>query len=357
MKGLESPRLAALDPKSSASTNFATSAVKELPLKKDRKDIIIHPSISLKNVFENYLCVGFKKMKIDPKSTPTPKLHGYLLDSIGPRPIAFVSTVDAEGRSNLSPFSFFNVFSANPPIAIFSPARRGRDNTTKHTFENVKATKEAVINVVNYSIVEQMSLSSTEYAAGVDEFVKAGLTPIDSEFVSPKRVKESPVQLECKVKEVIELGTEGGAGNLVICEVVLIHVDESILNENDRIDQHKIDLVGRLGGNWYTRASGDALFEITKPLAKLGIGVDQIPADIKLSKVLSGNNLGQLGNVEELPNETDVNDFRLTELAEIFLEFEDDSINLETALHEKAKKYLEQGQVPEAWMTLLAFNN
>jgi len=296
-------------------------------------------------------------MKIDPKSTPTAKLHGYLLGAIGPRPIAFASTIDEHGVPNLSPFSFFNVFSANPPIAIFSPARRGRDNTTKHTFENAKLNREVVINVVNYDLVEQMSLSSTEYGAGVDEFIKAGLTPVPSELIQPFRVKESPVQFECKVKEVVELGQEGGAGNLIICEIVMIHIDESILDDDGRIDQHKIDLVGRLGGNWYVRASGNALFEIAKPLTSLGIGVDQIPKDIRLSTVLTGNNLGQLGNVEQLPNETDVNEFRLTELSDLFIEFENDSKLLEIELHKKAQEYLSLGLVDKAWLTLLSFNN
>jgi flavin reductase (DIM6/NTAB) family NADH-FMN oxidoreductase RutF len=296
-------------------------------------------------------------MKINPSETPVPKLHGYLLGAIGPRPIAFASTMDLEGNPNLSPYSFFNIFSANPPIAIFSPARRGRDNTTKHTYENVKLTHEVVINVVNYNIVEQMSLSSTEYAQGVNEFVKAGLTPIASEIVKPFRVKESPVQLECKVREVVELGNEGGAGNLIICEIVMIHIDDNVLGDDGKIDQHKIDLVGRLGANWYTRASGNALFEIAKPLASLGIGVDSIPEDIRNSNILTGNNLGQLGNIEALPNETDVNDFRLMELADIFVKFEDDSVQLENELHALAKLYLEKGQVEEAWMTLLSFNN
>lgn len=296
-------------------------------------------------------------MKINPSETPVPKLHGYLLGAIGPRPIAFASTMDLEGNPNLSPYSFFNIFSANPPIAIFSPARRGRDNTTKHTYENVKLTNEVVINVVNFDIVEQMSLSSTEYAQGVNEFVKAGLTPIASEIVKPFRVKESPVQLECKVREVVELGNEGGAGNLIICEIVMIHIDDNVLGDDGKIDQHKIDLVGRLGANWYTRASGNALFEIAKPLASLGIGVDSIPEDIRNSNILTGNNLGQLGNIEALPNETDVNDFRLMELADIFVKFEDDSVQLENELHALAKLYLEKGQVEEAWMTLLSFNN
>ncbi|GAB5539547.1 MAG: flavin reductase family protein [Salibacteraceae bacterium] len=296
-------------------------------------------------------------MKISPKELSVPKLHGHLLGSIGPRPIAFASTIDKLGNHNLSPFSFFNVFSANPPIAIFSPARRGRDNTTKHTYENAKATGEVVINVVNYDIVQQMSLSSTEYAAGVNEFEKAGLTPLASELVKPMRVAESPVQLECKVNEIIELGTEGGAGNLIICEIVFIHINDDILDADGRIDQTKIDLVGRMGGNWYARAHGDALFEVAKPLSTLGIGVDQIPTDIRNSKVLTGNDLGQLGNVEALPNETDVNEFRLTELADLFVELEDQSAELERALHRKAHEYLAKGEVENAWKTLLSFND
>jgi flavin reductase (DIM6/NTAB) family NADH-FMN oxidoreductase RutF len=296
-------------------------------------------------------------MKINPKDTAVAKLHGHLLGAIGPRPIAFASTIDENGTPNLSPFSFFNVFSANPPIAIFSPARRGRDNTTKHTFENVRVVPEVVINVVNYSIVEQMSLSSTEYPKGTDEFIKAGLTPIASEMVKPFRVQESPVQLECKVKEVIELGTEGGAGNLIICEIVLMHIDDSVLDAEGRIDQTKIDLVGRMGGNYYVRAFGEALFEVAKPLQTLGIGVDQIPESIRLSTILTGNDLGKLGNIENLPNETAVNEFKLTELAELFIELEDNSSALELALHKKAHAFLKLGMVEEAWKTLLAYND
>jgi len=294
---------------------------------------------------------------IDPKDVSTAELHGYLLGAVGPRPIAFASTIDDQGRPNLSPFSFFNVFSANPPIMIFSPARRGRDNTTKHTYENVLKVKEVVINVVNYDIVEQMSLSSTEYDEGVNEFVKAGLTPIPSDTIRPFRVKESPVQFECKVNDVVSLGTEGGAGNLVICEVQKIHIEEGILDENGKIDQTKIDLVARMGGNFYTRAHGDSLFEIAKPLRTQGIGVDQIPEDIKRSDVLTGNNLGQLGNVASLPDETTVNEYRLIELSEIFQELEDQPKELEVRLHEMAKKLLENGNVTDAWKTLLAFNN
>jgi flavin reductase (DIM6/NTAB) family NADH-FMN oxidoreductase RutF len=295
-------------------------------------------------------------LSIDPKTLPVAKVHGYLLGAIAPRPIAFASTLDEEGNPNLSPFSFFNVFSANPPIAIFSPARRGRDNTTKHTYENVKKVKECVINIVNYDMVQQMSLASVEYPKGVNEFVKAGFTPIASEVVKPFRVKESPVQLECIVKDVVELGSEGGAGNLVICEVVRIHINEEILDANGRIDPEKIDLVARMGGDWYSRAKL-GLFEVAKPNEKIGIGIDQIPSDIKLSNILTGNHLGQLGNIEALPDETSVNEYKLTELAELFIEFEDDAKKLETALHQKAASFLNEGKVNDAWLTLLSFNN
>lgn len=296
-------------------------------------------------------------LTIDPKEIPVPQLHGYLLSAVAPRPIAFASTIDADGNVNLSPFSFFNVFSANPPIAIFSPARRGRDNTTKHTYENVKQHPEVVINVVNHAIVQQMSLSSTEYADGVNEFTKAGLTEQASEIVMPPRVAESPVQMECKVLEVKELGANGGAGNLVICEVVKIHIHEKYLDENQKLDTEKLDLVGRMGANWYVRANGEALFEVAKPLTTLGIGVDQIPEDIRNSTILTGNNLGQLGNVEALPDETTVNEFKLIELSEIFQEFEDEAPRLEIELHKLAQSYLKENKVEEAWMTLLSFNN
>ncbi len=298
-----------------------------------------------------------KMLSIDPKEIPVPKLHGYLLSAVAPRPIAFASTVDSDGNVNLSPFSFFNVFSANPPIAIFSPARRGRDNTTKHTYENVKQHPEVVINVVNHAIVQQMSLSSTEYADGVNEFEKAGLTELKSEVVKPPRVAESPVQLECKVLEVKELGANGGAGNLVICEVVKVHIQEQFLDSDGKLDTEKLDLVGRMGANWYVRANGDALFEVAKPLTTLGIGVDQIPHDIRNSSILTGNNLGQLGNVESIPNETAVNEFKLIELSELHQEFEDEPAKLEKELHQLAKNYLEENKVEEAWMTLLSFNN
>ena len=242
---------------------------------------------------------------IDPKSIPTAQLQGYLQSSVGPRPIAFASTIDSNGVPNLSPFSFFNVFSANPPILVFSPARRVRDNTIKHTLQNAEATREVVINVVNYDMVQQTSLSSTEYPEGVNEFLKSGFTPIPSTIVKPYRVKESPVQFECKVTQIIALGTEGGAGNLILCEVVKLHIDESILDSNGAIDQHKIDLVSRLGGNWYSR-SNEGLFEVEKPLNTLGVGVDAIPDFIRESAYFDGNDLGKLGNIEKIPTEEEI---------------------------------------------------
>ena len=227
-------------------------------------------------------------LTIDPKQLSPMQLQGYLQSAIAPRPIAFASTVDKNGKPNLSPFSFFNIFSSNPPILVFSPARRVRNNTIKHTLINCQDTREVVINVVNYDIVQQMSLSSTEYPDGVNEFEKSGLTPIPSEKVKPFRVAESPVQLECKVNEIIALGTEGGAGNMIICEVVQIHINETVLDDKGVIDPIKIDLVSRLGGNWYSRSNA-GLFEVEKPLASLGIGVDAIPLFVKESAVFDGN--------------------------------------------------------------------
>lgn len=294
---------------------------------------------------------------IDPNSLSTAELHGYLLGAIAPRPIAFASTIDEQGRPNLAPFSFFNVFSANPPILIFSPARRGRDNTTKHTYENVLKVPEVVINVVSYSLVQQCSLASTEYDEGVNEFVKSGLTELPSDIVQPPRIKESPVQFECVVKEVIELGEEGGAGNLVMAEVVKIHINEDVLNAQGKIDPIAIDLVGRCGGDFYSRCNAQSMFEVPKPIRNKGIGVDLIPEDIRYSKILSGNDLGMLGNVEELPNETDVNEYKLIELSDLFIELEDQQSALEEALHHKAKELLNEGKVAEAWKALLTFNN
>lgn len=296
-------------------------------------------------------------IKIDPKSTAVPTVHKTLLGAIGPRPIAFASTVDADGNPNLSPFSFFNVFGVNPTTLIFSPSRKGRDNTTKHTYENLKEVPEVVINVVNYNMVQQTSLSSTEYPKGVDEFVKAGLTPIPSENVIPARVKESPVQFECKVREIIETGDQGGAGNLVICEILIIHVDESVLDDNGNIDPHKIDLVGRMGGDYYCRASGDAVFMVEKPLQNLGIGIDQLPNYIKNSEYLSGNDLGKLGNLEMLPIAEEINTYKASEpfqkLKEMFAKTSDE----EQAAFYYAKNLLEQSKIAEALKVLMGYNS
>ena len=288
-------------------------------------------------------------ISIEPKDLSTAKLHGYLQSAVAPRPIAFASTVDANGNPNLSPFSFFNVFSANPPILVFSPARRVRDNSVKHTLLNVEATKEVVINVVNYDIVQQASLSSTEYGEGVDEFLKSGLTAVASDLVKPYRVAESPVQFECKVNEIISLGENGGAGNLVICEVVKIHISEKVLDENGLIDQHKIDLVSRLGGNWYSRANA-GLFEVPKPLTTLGIGVDAIPDFVKKSVVFNGNDLGILGNVEALPSPEEIDIFVQQNFAVKGVLSADDVLKK----HQKAKEYLDNNDVVSAWKMLLA---
>lgn len=296
-------------------------------------------------------------LTLDPKELPIPKLHGYLLGAIGPRPIAFASTVDENGVNNLSPFSFFNVFSAAPPVLIFSPARNGRTNTTKDTYNNIKKIPEVVINIVNYDILHQMSLSSGPYPPEIDEFVKSGLTPVASDTIRPMRVKEAPVQFECKVLEVKELGDQGGAGNLVICEVTKIHIHEEILAEDGTIDQKKINLVARMGGNWYCHANEASMFEITKPITTAGIGFDQLPADIRSSSVLTGNDLAQLAGVTELPNETDVNEYKLLELSDLFVSLEDEPSRLEMALHERAKELLANNDVEGAWKTLLAFND
>ena len=296
-------------------------------------------------------------LTIDPTSIPIPQLHGYLLGAIGPRPIAFASTISADGHHNLAPFSFFNVFSANPPILVFSPARSGRTNTTKDTFNNVKEVKEVVINIVNYNMVHQMSLASSPFPPNIDEFDKTGFTKLASETIQPYRVAEAPVQFECVVNEVVELGQNGGAGNLVICEVKRIHIDEDILDEDGKIDQKKIDLVARMGGNWYCRADENSMFEIAKPITTIGVGFDAIPDDIKSSSILTKNDLGQLGNIEVLPDETEVNEYKLLDLSDLFVELEDDQPALELALHRLAQEKLKDNKVEEAWKTLLAFNN
>ncbi len=278
-------------------------------------------------------------LSLDPNALSKRDRFAYLLAGVGPRPIAFASTVDKEGNVNLAPFSFFNAFSSTPPILIFSAAVSGRDGSQKHTYENVKEIAEVVVNIVNYPIVEQMSLASTAYAKGVNEFTKAGLTQIPSDIIRPPRVAESPVAFECKVNQVIELGTEGGAGNLIISEIVKIHIDKAYLDAENALDTERLDLVGRMGGNWYCRASGSALFEIQKPIKNLGIGIDKLPKHIRESTILNGNNLGRLGNIEVLPSPAEINKIR-EELGEII---DPKAENKSTSLHMLAKAYLENG--------------
>ena len=268
---------------------------------------------------------------ISPNDLNNFQLQTLLQTAIAPRPIALASTIDKEGNVNLSPFSFFNMFSSNPPVVIFSPARRVRDNTTKHTLENVLEVPEVVIGIVNYNIVQQISLASTEYGKEENEFLKSGLTMKDAEEISPKLIEECPVNLECKVLEVKTLGTEGGAGNLVICEILKIHVREEYLNEEGNLDQKKLDLVARLGGNWYSRNNENNLFEVPKPLVSKGIGFDQLPEEIKFSTIFTGNDLGMLANVEELP-------------PGIF--------SSEKNIHLNAQKLLEDSKIEEAWKIL-----
>ena len=286
-----------------------------------------------------------------PEDLITRDRHRILLGAIGPRPIALVSTVDEFGKPNLSPYSFFNIFSSNPPTLIFSPARRVRDNTTKDTLHNALREQEVVVNVVNYDLVQQVNLSSAEYPSHVDEFVKSGLTPVPSELVAPPRVAESPVSLECIVKDVVALGEEGGAGNLVICEIKKIHCAAHVMSDEGGLDQEALDLVGRMGKNWWVRASGDALFSVGAPT--VGIGVDQIPMVIRNSTVLTGNDLGLLGGVTVLPTEEEIeqkkNDFDIRRLLQNYA----DGIERREALHEVARELLENGHVHEAWKVLL----
>ena len=296
-------------------------------------------------------------LSLNPKDIPPRQLHHYLLGAVVPRPICFASTVDENGNSNLAPFSFFNVFSSNPPIAVFSPSRSGRTGNHKDTFNNIQKVREVVINMVNYSMAEQMSLASSPYSAEVDEFVKSGFNKVKSDLVQPHRLKESPVQFECKVLEIKQLGNNGGAGNLIICEILKIHISIDLLDDNQMIDQQKIDLIARMGGNWYSRTEKKSMFEITKPITTIGIGFDVLPIEILNSNILTGNELGKLAGIESLPDETAVNDFKLIELSEIFLKFEDDAKKLEFSLHKKAQEFLLQNDLEAAWKTLLSFNN
>jgi flavin reductase (DIM6/NTAB) family NADH-FMN oxidoreductase RutF len=289
---------------------------------------------------------------IDPKSIKTGQFHSHMLSAIAPRPIAFASTIDKQGNPNLSPFSFFNAFGSKPPTLIFSPARRVRDNTIKNTLENVYDVAEVVINVVSYNMVQQTSLSSCEYPKGTNEFVKAGFTQLESQLVKPFRVKESPVQFECRVKKIIETGMEGGAGNLVICEILLMHINNEVIDKNGNIDPNKIDLVGRCGQNWYSRTSGSALFEVAKPNRNIGIGIDSLPVHIRNSEILSGNDLGQLGNIENLPDKAMLNDHAAKEdvgkLLSVLKEGND-----HTGYHLAAKELIKAEKPNEALMLLM----
>lgn len=291
-------------------------------------------------------------MIVVPGEIKTASLHHYLIGAVAPRPICFASTMDAAGNPNLSPYSFFNVFGSNPPTLIFSPSRKVRDNSLKHTLENIRETGEVVINVVNYAMVQQMSLSSCEYPKGVDEFEKAGFHKLPSQVVKPWRLAESPVQMECQVMQIIETGTEGGAGNLIICKVVVMHIDDAVLDEQQRIDPHKIDLVARMGGDYYCRASGDAVFEVPKPNSQLGIGVDALPESVRNSNILTGNDLGMLANVHELPEVNPAfHDKRLSDIIQYF------SLNpgeMEQELHRYAAALLKERRTQDAWQVLLA---
>lgn len=293
-------------------------------------------------------------MIIQLKDLSPAQAQQYLQHAIAPRPVCFASTIDQSGHVNLSPFSFFNLFSSNPPIVVFSPARRVRDNSTKHTLQNVEEVPEVVINIVDYDMLYQTSLSSCEYPKEVNEFIKAGFTEEKASIVRPPMVKESKIKLECRVNEIKPLGTGGGAGNLVIAEVLVMHIDDSVLNDKGMIDQRKLDLVARLGGNWYTRANASTIFEVEKPNTELGIGIDTLPASIRNSKILTGNHLGQLANVHQMPVvDATYHDEKLQQIIQYY------SINpeeMEKELHLYAKDLLDSGKLNEAWQVLLAIN-
>ncbi|WP_027077901.1 flavin reductase family protein [Maribacter antarcticus] len=296
-----------------------------------------------------------KKVKtISPSDISQPELHAYLLSAVAPRPICFASTVDKDGNVNLSPFSFFNVFSSNPPVLIFSPARSGRDGSMKHTHQNVLEVPEVVINIVNYPMVEQMSLSSTAYDKGVNEFEKTGFTQVKSDVVAPPRVGEAPVAMECTVTQVIPLADAPGAGNLILAKVERMHIQEEYLDADGQLDTQKLDLVGRMGGSWYTRSSGDSLFEIPKPVRNKGIGVDRLPTAVVNSAVLTGNNLGRLGNLENIPTAAEMEAIR-TDDAVVMILSETNAAELVTKVHQLAQKWLEEGKTQEALALLFSY--
>lgn len=293
-------------------------------------------------------------MVLDLKDLKPAEKQYYLQHAIAPRPICFASTINKAGHVNLSPFSFFNLFSSHPPVLVFSPARRMRNNTTKHTLENVLEVPEVVVNIVTYDMVQQVSLASCEYPDEVNEFKKAGFTEVPATLIKPPMVKESKVKMECKVLEVKPLGTEGGAGNLVICEVLIMHIDDSLLDENKKMDQRKIHHVARLGGDWYCKVDESNLFIVPKPHTELGIGVDDLPESIRNSKILTGNNLGMLANVNELPAVDP--SFDDAHLKQIILYYSINPDEMEKELHSYAKKLLEEGKLKEAWQVLLSGN-
>ncbi len=293
---------------------------------------------------------------IDPKEATTREVYLNMVSTVAPRPIAFASTVDKEGKNNLAPYSFFNVFGPNPPIAVFSPVRRGSDGTVKDTYRNLQEIEEVVINVVTYDIVHQSNVCSTEYPYGVDEFEKSGLTPVESEKIRPPRVKESPVNFECKVNDIIVTGEEGGAGNLVIAEIVLMHLEDRLFDEEGYVDPDEIRLVGRMGGYYYSKAFDDSVFQVVRPRKKLGIGVHQMPDEVRYSEVLSGNDLGRLATIQELPEDEAVEEYinHDPKLATLLHENGSDTQQLTYKLHEHAHNLLEQGHVQSAWKVLLA---
>jgi flavin reductase (DIM6/NTAB) family NADH-FMN oxidoreductase RutF len=282
---------------------------------------------------------------IDPGEVTVQVLHSFLLSAVTPRPIALASTVDAEGNVNLSPFSFFNCFGSNPPLLIFSPARRVRDNTTKHTYENVLEVAEVVIHIVNYEMVHQTSLASSEYEKGVNEFVKAGFTPQASVMVAPPRIKEAPVAMECRVTQVISTGDKGGAANLILCEMLLMHIRKDVIGEDGRIDPVKLDVVSRLGGDWYARIGKESLFKVPKPLDKPGIGIDQLPDFIRTSDILTGNDLGRLANIDAVPS--------FDAESSVLREASADVLNDEGRRTGYARQLIKENRMKDAWQLLL----
>ena len=292
-------------------------------------------------------------MTLDPSTAPNQKhIHDLLLSVVAPRPIAFASTVDSNGNINLSPFSFFNIFGTRPAVLVFSPSRRHRDNTTKHTLENILETREVVINTVNYAMIEQVSLASSEYEKAVNEFTKAGFTAVASQLVKPPRVKESPASFECEVLEVKSLGDQGGAGNLVICKVVLIHVQDSIFDAQGKVDPQKVDSVARMGADYYCRVNAESIFELPKPGSPPGIGIDHLPDEIRKSTVLTGNDLGRLANIDKIPSVEEVKAF--SENFDYNRIWRGTEIDRVTAVHKRAQVFLSKGEVKDAWLLLLS---